>query len=150
MLRQGTVEDIKNKRITRRHGHLVAVTRFYPRYLKRNLLDEYDINLAPPRELLDEFKNQERASGEHDQAFDDINYEAKFTLTAEGIASLNRLTMLSQDHDVYLICHCKVGTRCHREILMVLAQELFQAKISKLHFPWQTFRARIPDHITRA
>lgn len=94
MIRQATVEDIKNKRITRRHGWIVVVTRFYPRYLKRNLIDEYAAWLGPERDLLNEFKARERASQDHDHAFNAINYEAKFTLTTTGVTHLKRLAAM--------------------------------------------------------
>lgn len=147
MIRQATVADIGAKRVTRIHGHVVVVTQYYPRFLKKNLIHEYAHDLAPTRKLLTEFKTAERADADedHDRAFDDVDYESKFTLSAEGLASLQRLAEISRERTVYLVCHCKVGQRCHREILMIAAEKLFGAKIGKVHFPWTTIRKRIDE-----
>ena len=149
MLKQATVEDVSNKRITRIHGHVVVVTQYYPRFLRKNLIHEYVRDLAPTRELLKEFKSEERESGDHDEAFDDISYEEKFSFSKEGIEQLKRLAEISIARDVYLVCHCKIGQRCHREILMLTARELFGAKIGKLNFDWEKFASRLPGGVTR-
>lgn len=143
MLRQATVEDVANRRITRLHGRIVVVTHYYPRFLKSNLIHEYTKALAPSKELLTEFKNREKESGNHDQAFDDVEYQSKFWLSDEGFTELQKLSIEAQTSQVYLVCHCAIGTRCHRELLMVLAQQLYQAPIAKLSFPWDEFKARL-------
>lgn len=52
MLKQARVEDISKNRITKSHDHIVVVTHYYPRFLKRKLIDKYIKELAPTRELL--------------------------------------------------------------------------------------------------
>lgn len=147
MLRQATVEDIRSSRVTRRHGRIVVVTRFYPRYLQKKLVDEYASDLAPAKELLVEFKDREKAIEDHDRAFDEISYESKFTLRSDGLDHLRSLCELARDRDVYFVCHCKIGSRCHREILMLIGSELFGAKVGRLHFDWDGIRRRLPQKI---
>ena len=143
MLKQARVEDVANRRITRLHGLIVVVTHYYPRFLKRMMIDEYIKALAPTRELLTEFKDAEEKVGDHDLAFDSVNYESKFWLEASGFSELKRIAEEAKTRDVYLVCHCKVGQRCHREILMVMAHVLYQAPIAKLAFSWEGFRSRL-------
>jgi hypothetical protein len=152
MIRQATVEDIGNKRITKLHGDIVVVTQYYPRFLKRNLIHEYHRVLAPTRALLSEFKDTERARVDesHDDAFDDVNYEEKFTLSKEGMAVLAAWAERSKERDVYFVCHCRIGQRCHREILLLAAEKYFGAKISKTHFPWTVIRRRLEEHSLEA
>ena len=147
MIRQATVSDVAQSRVTKSHGQIVVVTQYYPRFLKRKMIHEYLHSLAPSRELLTEFKDAEKESGEHDLAFEKIDYESKFRLGGEGKAELERLASLSKTGHVFLVCHCEVGQRCHREILMVIAKVMFDADIGKLSFSWETIRRRIPDEI---
>lgn len=144
MIKQATVEDIKANRVTKRHGYIAVVTHYYPRYLKKKLIDEFNPSLAPSRDLLKEFKEKEHEIDDHNRAFDLIEYEEKFSLTTFGIDELRRISEVSHERDVYLVCFCQVGQRCHREILMILASVLYGARISRLHFTWDKFRARIP------
>ncbi|MEK7356953.1 MAG: DUF488 family protein, partial [Bdellovibrionota bacterium] len=119
--------------MTKRHGRIVVVTRYYPRYLKKKLIDDYFAVLAPSKELLHEFKDREEAMGaDHDGAFEAIDYEMKFTLSPEGLEILRELAAESATRPVYFVCHCKLGQRCHREILMLAARELYGAKIGKV------------------
>lgn len=143
MIKQATVEDISNRRITRLHGQIIVVTHYYPRFLKSNLIHEYHKELAPTRELLTEFKEKEEALGHHDDAFIAVNYEDKFWLSDEGFTTLQKLSIEAETSQIYLVCHCKVGQRCHREILMVLAAEKFKAPIGRLSFDWARFRERL-------
>lgn len=144
MIRQATVEDISSERVTKRHGRVVVVTRYYPRYLKKKLIDDYFAVLAPPKELLHEFKErEEQMSADHDGAFEAIDYESKFTLSDEGIAVLRDLSEESKTRPVYLVCHCKIGQRCHREILMLAARELFGATIGKVTLEYPVILERL-------
>jgi uncharacterized protein YeaO (DUF488 family) len=158
MIKQCTVEDLKNNRVTKQHGQIILITRYYPRFLKKNLFHEYQPCLAPTRELLKEFKNCEKTLFEadprsldaaHNLAFEQMNYESKFTLSEEGLAEIDRLSQLSRSSQnggqVFLACHCPVGIRCHRELLMIIGEALFGAKIARLHFPWTTFRDRLKN-----
>lgn len=143
MLKQATVADVSSLRVTRRHGYIVVVTHYYPRFLKKKLIDEYLRVLAPSKDLLHEYKVKEAVlKGQHDQAFEDVDYENKFTLVPAAFDHLQRLSGMAEARDVYLVCHCQIGQRCHREILLALAKDHFQARISRLHFDWRRVRER--------
>lgn len=143
MLKQARVEDISKNRITKIHGHIVVVTHYYPRFLKRKLIDEYIKELAPTRELLTEFKATEKAEGDHDQGFETMNYESKFALSESGLSELSRLSTFASTKDVYLVCHCTVGQKCHRELLLMIAKEQFGAKVGRVHHPYAIFAKRL-------
>jgi uncharacterized protein YeaO (DUF488 family) len=144
MIRQATVEDISNERVTKRHGRVVVVTRYYPRYLKKKLIDDYFAVLAPPKPLLHEFKEREvQMNADHDGAFEAIDYESKFTLSEAGLALLQEISAESARRPVYFVCHCKLGQRCHREILMLAARELFGATIGKVYLEYPVILERL-------
>lgn len=150
MLKQARVEDISKNRVTKLHGHIVVVTHYYPRFLKRKLIDEYIKDLAPTRELLTEFKETEKSAGDHDQGFEAMNYESKFTLSDSGLVELARLSSLAKDKDVYLVCHCTVGQCCHRELLLLIAKDKFAAPVSRVHHAYPVFAERLAnDSFTR-
>jgi uncharacterized protein YeaO (DUF488 family) len=125
MLKQASVADLKSGAVTRRDGHVVIVMRFYPRGLSRELRDEYLRSLAPEVALFRDFKARERAHGDHDRAFREVDYERRFTLGEEGLRDLRRLHEMSRERDVYLVCQCQVGQSCHRELLLRIARERF-------------------------
>jgi uncharacterized protein YeaO (DUF488 family) len=145
MLRAATVEDIANKRISKNHGRVVVVTRYYPRFLKRQLIDDYFSVLAPPKILLHEFKNAEKALEDHDKAFSKIHYEKKFSLQREALEVLRELSALSFDKHVYLVCHCSLKQCCHRELLFMICEKHFGAKIPTLSHSYETFRKRLDE-----
>ena len=145
MLKQATVDDISKKRVTKLHGSLYVVTRYYPRFLKRNLIHEYYGSLSPAKELLHEFKSAEAEIGDHDHAFVAMNYEEKFRLSNSGFSVLREIATESSSKDVYLVCHCRVGQYCHREILLLIVREMYDVPTGKLHFPWATFRKRMAN-----
>lgn len=143
MIKQATVEDVSSNRITKRHGLLVVTTRYYPRFLKRKLVDAYEATLAPAKDLLAEFKVREDEMGDHDAAFDDIAYESKFELSESGLAKLREYVTLSETQDVYFVCHCRLGQRCHRELLLIMARKM-GAQIGRIYFDYPVFQARLP------
>lgn len=143
MFKQATIEDIANSRITKLHGHVVVVTRYYPRFLKRNRIHEYLSVLAPAKELLHDFKDAEEIQGDHDKGFESIDYESRFELSEEGLAELARLAGLAKEKVVYLVCHCKIGQCCHRELLMLMLESLHGAKIARVFHPYSIFQRRL-------
>ena len=143
MIKQATVEDIANLRVTKRHGLIVVTTRYYPRFLKRKLVDDYEGSLAPTKVLLTEFKTEEERAGDHDQAFANVEYESKFNLSEPGFAKLSELSELARTQDVYFVCHCKLGQRCHRELLLMIASSLFSAPVGRIFLPYPVFDERI-------
>lgn len=128
MLYRISVQDIKDKKITRRVGYIAVVMQYYPRFLAKTLIDEYTRELAPDRRLFTEFKNLEKELGDHNLAFDKVEYENRFTLTDLGFMALERLSTLATDRNVYLACQCTPLQKCHGDLLLLLAKARFQAK----------------------
>jgi uncharacterized protein YeaO (DUF488 family) len=131
MLKQASVRQIRKEEITKRDGFIAITMRFYPRGLRKELRDEYRGDLAPSKELFRDFKRYQLSDG-HEQGFLKSNYEERFQLSSEAEAHLAELAKRSRMQDVFLVCQCAVGERCHREILLLLAKEKFGAKIDKV------------------
>lgn len=142
MLKQGSIGQLRSGELTRAHGYIVVAMAFYPRGLKKDLMDEYRAHLAPDRELFREWKEYEAEFG-HEEAFKKSNYEARFTLAPDALESLRRLVDISRKKDVYLICQCEPGERCHREIVALIAQDKFKAEIAPLYNEYPTFKKRL-------
>ncbi len=135
MLKQAATGQVRKNEIKKTDGYLVIAMCFYPRGLRRELRDEYRGDLAPDRALLKDFKAAVEKVG-HNAAFAEVRYEERFQLSAAALAHLRHLSALSQKQDVYLICQCELGQRCHREILMLLAEQKFSAPIEKTYFDY--------------
>jgi uncharacterized protein YeaO (DUF488 family) len=146
MLRKGTVADLFSGALTRAQGHIVVAMCLYPRGLSKAKRDEYCKALAPDRNLLDAFHaERERLHGDHNAAFLTCGYQRRFTLSVNGVAELKRLAELSAARDVYLVCQCEAGQRCHRELLLILAKRWWQAQTELRTFSYPEFEKRIGD-----
>lgn len=142
MLKQGSIAQLRAGELNRNMGYIVVCMAFYPRGLKKELTDEYRTHLAPHRELFREWKEFEEKFG-HEAAFVKSSYEERFELPPDALESLRRLTDLSRSRDVYLLCQCTLGERCHREMLCLIAQHKFKAEIAPLYNEYPVFRARL-------
>lgn len=143
MLRQCSVEDITEERVTREHGHLVICMHFYPRYLKKEKRDEYIHKLAPDEKLLKDFNTMKTKLSDHNAAFRVVRYEEKFRLQPEVLDELKRLSDLSQTKDVFLACLCGTSERCHRDLLLMVAAHKYKAPTEKLRFSYPIFGKRL-------
>lgn len=141
MLKQASVGQIRSGEISRENGYLVLGMAHYPRGLKSDLTDEYRSDLAPDRDLLREWKEVERKFG-HDIAFEKTDYENRFQLKPEAKEHLKILSEFARRADVYLICQCELGQRCHREMLMLYAEREFGAPIDRVFHAYPRFLAR--------
>ena len=139
MLKQGSVGQIRRGELTRKDGYLVIAMRFYPRGLRKDLRDEYQGSLAPDLALFKDFKRWQLKMG-HEQGFEKSNYDELFFLSLSALEELKRLAELSRRRDVYLVCQCEVGERCHREMLMLLAKKRFGAKIGSVSHDYSRTR----------
>jgi uncharacterized protein YeaO (DUF488 family) len=124
MLKQGSVSDIRTGKLTRSDGYIVIAMCFYPRGLKKILRDEYIRALAPDQKLFKDWQ-QAKAHFGHDLAFARSRYQNRYILSAIAVEHLRRLSARSKRENVYVICQCSVGDRCHREILLLLASKEF-------------------------
>lgn len=130
MLKQARVDDLRKGRITKEDGYLVVATRHYPRGVKKDLFHKFEYCLAPTKELLAEFLDEvKKRDGDHNAGFLGMKYARKFRLSEKGWWKLREYAELSKRMDVYLICHCKSEDRCHRELLLLLAQRFVAADI---------------------
>jgi uncharacterized protein YeaO (DUF488 family) len=143
MLRRASVSDVENERVSREKSYLVVVMRFYPRFLKRDLVDEYVRMLAPPAELFADFKTKDRKLANHNSAFYLVEYEERFDLTPEGREKLAELSELSRERDIVLICQCRDFDRCHCDLLLNWAKRCFNAEVSGLIFDYPDFLKRL-------
>lgn len=143
MLKQASVEQIKQSEIPRKNSHIVIVMCFYPRGIKKELSDEYRKELAPDRPLFQDWKTFERGHG-HDEAFRLANYEKRFTPSPTALFHLKEYSDMSTSKDVYFVCQCALGERCHREMLLLTAQKRFGTKIDRVFHAYQEYEKRIP------
>ena len=142
MLKQASVEQVRNLQLPRENSHIVIAMCYYPRGIKKELSDEFRSELAPDRTLFTEWKEVEKAHG-HDQAFITTRYEERFTLSPTGLYHLKKYS--ESPLDTYLVCQCKTGERCHREMLLLTGKLKYQAPIDKVFNSYPTYEKRIPD-----
>jgi uncharacterized protein YeaO (DUF488 family) len=143
MLRQASIAQIRSGEVNRARGYVIAGMCYYPRGLRRLLLDEYRGDLAPDRELFREWKNVEKEEG-HDAAFERTRYEERFRLSGKALATLRELSLRSRDEEIFLACQCAVGERCHREMLLLLARDGLGAQIGEVFHEYPAWRKRWP------
>ena len=142
-LKQASVSDLLTGRVSKGNGYIVITMRRYPRFVRRELRDEYISQMAPDWKLFEDWLLIKRATKEHEAAFRRSHYESRFTISPEGLEHLHRLSSLSRREDVYLVCQCKVGQRCHRELLILLAREWFHAEVEGPYNDYSLFQKRI-------
>jgi len=102
--------------------------------------------LAPSKELLDEFNHYKQEFKEHPRgypdaywyAWDKSNFEHRFTqqILAKP-KSMERLKTLSEEakgKDIYLICYEGEDKPCHRKLLLKTAKQQFNAPVNEEPF----------------
>ena len=129
--------------MTRARGLIVIAMRTYPRQITKLQRDEYLVDLSPDPQLFRDFKEAERRLGDHDAAFAEVGYERRFQLGSSALSELARLARLAQDRDVFLVCQCTVGQRCHRELLLMCARHAFAADAEAPRNGYPEFAARL-------
>lgn len=144
MLKQASVDQIRAHALPRDKTLLVITMRYYPRGIKKEWRDDFRHDLAPDRQLFKEWKKFEKQVG-HDRAFELSHYEERFSLSPSALQHLKQYADLSRTFDVFLICQCKVGERCHREMLMLMAQKKYNACIAPLFHDYPTFNSRLSN-----
>jgi uncharacterized protein YeaO (DUF488 family) len=144
MLRQASVSDLITDRVNRDKGYVVITMRRYPRFIRRELRDEYVSTMSPDVKLHEEWLAAKRRNHDHDGAFARTHYERRFEVSDPGWADLARLCRLAKRKTVYFVCQCPVGYRCHREMLLILAREIYGAPAEDPRNDYPEFRKRIP------
>ena len=128
---EGTSHEIRDTyHAALRHGHVdpdeddlvVGVVR-RPSYGIGNYLDRNVPSLAPPDDLLDEFKTlvDEREDLTHDEAWDEMGFGERYRehlRTAAAEAEMDELLAELDSRNVWLVCYENTDEkRCHRTIL---------------------------------
>jgi uncharacterized protein YeaO (DUF488 family) len=144
MLRQASVSDLIMDRVSRgRKTYVVITMRRYPRFVNRAYRDEYTPEMSPEPKLHEDWLTAKRKYDDHDGAFARTQYDKRFTISELGYEHLKRLSELSKKKDVYFICSCRVGQRCHREMVFLLAKKWFNAKTDEITNRYPEFEKRI-------
>lgn len=98
-------------------GRRVLVTRYWPRGVPKAAIGEYDIKVAPSRDLLREFKH-EGLTWEQ--------YVPRYLEEMKGEvprSDINRLAKMAKSDRITLMCICEDENRCHRSLLRDLVIE---------------------------
>lgn len=143
MLRQASIKQLRMGSFSREQAYVAICMCFHPRNLRSEMRDEYLPRLAPDRALFREWKEREKAVG-HESAFAAVNYEERFQLSRDALEDLHRLALKSVEQDVFLVCQCASGQRCHRELLLLVARAAWDTKLGHVYHRYECFEARIP------
>jgi hypothetical protein len=144
LIQQASVEQVRKRQLSRKNTHIVITMCFYPRGLRKEYRDEYRSDLAPDRTLFRKWKIYEQSKG-HDNAFRLSKYEQHFHLSETALSALQQYAIESHKKDIYFVCKCQIGERCHREMLMLAAQKKFGADIAKVFNKYPQFEKRLAD-----
>jgi uncharacterized protein YeaO (DUF488 family) len=142
MLLQASVDQVRKQEIPRENSLIIITMCYYPRGIKKEWRDDFRSILAPDRELFKEWKAFEKEKG-HDEAFKLSHYEERFSLTPIALTLLKVYGEWSREKDIYFVCQCKVGERCHREMLMLAAYKKYGAFVSNIFHTYPAFESRI-------
>lgn len=95
----------------RKLAHLkkVSISRFPPKWFQA---DEYALELAPSKELLNEYKNGNVSDEEYDEIY-----------KQETLSKLNPEDIFHKYDGAVLLCYEKTGDFCHRNIVSQWLQE---------------------------
>jgi uncharacterized protein YeaO (DUF488 family) len=143
MLKQATVSDLITGRVSRDDAYVVITMRRYPRFINRQLRDEYHTSMSPDPKLFEDWLGAKRRYQDHDGAFAKSRFEERFAIDQAGMDNLARLCEMAKDRDVYLVCQCHEGRRCHREFLLLSARKVLKAKAEKPKNDYPAFEARL-------
>jgi uncharacterized protein YeaO (DUF488 family) len=95
-------------------GLRILITRYWPRGIKREAVDEYDTKVAPSRELLREFKHEGLAWEPYTQRY------LREMEAEESRRDIERLGEIASARTITLMCVCEDETHCHRSLLQDL------------------------------
>ena len=114
-------ENVRLKRIyepaSEDDGYRVLATRYWPRGVRKDAVDEYTTKTAPSRELLREFKHEDLTWEEYVPRYlEEMCAEA-------AISDIKRLAAMANSGRITLMCICEDDNRCHRSLLRELIVE---------------------------
>jgi uncharacterized protein YeaO (DUF488 family) len=144
MLKQASVSDLIMDRVSRdKDTYIVITMRRYPRFVNRSYRDEYTAEMSPEPNLHEDWLSAKRKYNDHDGAFARSRYDKRFSISEKGYQLLKHFSEMSKKKDVYFICSCRVGQRCHREMVLLLAKKWFKAKTDRVTNSYPEFERRI-------
>ncbi len=146
MLHRVSVAELKRSGLFK-NAYRVVVMQYYPRFLAKAKIEENIHALAPQRTLFTQFKAKEKECRDHNLAFEAVNYESRFEVTAEGRLHLERLSQMAREKEVFLVCQCLALDRCHADLLLLTAKVHFQAPIQRLRCRYPVYEARLAKEI---
>lgn len=135
MLKQGTVTQVRRQELPRHKSHIVLAMRRYPRGIRKEWVDAYAPSLSPEIGLFTEFRKFKEQYA-HNEAFKKTQFALRFRLDPLGFSQLKTLSDRSRSEDVYLICQCEMGQFCHRELLLLMAEDHFDVPIDQI---WNSY-----------
>ncbi|MGZ3768706.1 MAG: DUF488 family protein, N3 subclade [Bdellovibrio sp.] len=143
MIKRASVAEIKDGKITKAMGYLVVTMRMYPRFLPKALVDDYRQSLSPQADLFARYREFKKKTGDQNKSFQMAHYQEEFELSDAGMKDLAELVEISKKQNVYMICQCSLHERCHVDLMLLIAQKKFGARIGKLPFDYMTFNSRM-------
>lgn len=97
-------------------GYRVLCTQYWPRGIRRELVNEYVRKLAPSRELLHAFRSgQLDWEGYKERYLEEVD-------RADAAQEIKRLRELSTEGTVTILCVCRDENHCHRGLLKALIE----------------------------
>lgn len=113
-----TGERVRTKRIYEApspdDGYRVLATRYWPRGVAKDAIDEYVPTLAPSRELLRSYRDGDIPWEQfHERYIEEMRGE-------EQTAEIHRLARRAWSDRITLLCVCDEDEKCHRWLLQDL------------------------------
>lgn len=103
-------------------GVRVLVTQYWPRGVTREQAGIYVRALAPSRELLRAYQNDEIDWDEYA-----ARYLSEMASSSAAQVEIDRLAGLARSKVVTLMCVCRTDEQCHRRLLRTLVEDRMEA-----------------------
>ena len=98
-------------------GFRLLTMRYWPRGIRKALVDAWDRGLAPSRELLQGVRTRTITWEQYV-----VRYLEEMATRPDSIASVSALKERAQHEVVTVMCSCKDEMHCHRSLLAGLVQ----------------------------
>lgn len=92
-------------------GFRVLITQYYPRGVKKEHFDEWKRELAPSRELLKSYKNEEITWKKFEEEF------LKQMNNPISLETIQKLARKAKNDSVTILCYCNKDSNCHRHLI---------------------------------
>lgn len=119
--RNSTAANVRTKSVyetpNTSDGYRVLATRYWPRGVSKDSIDEYIIDLAPSRALLHQYRNGQLTWRQFSNQY---LHEMRAETPRREI---HRLAKLARGQTLTVMCVCKEESHCHRSLLRELIAE---------------------------